>query len=172
MIKFNLFVVHLGPVGLGDNGTTVTNRQLRCATNQNLTRLASKLAESIICISDPARTVAPDDNVALRLQQAARALFRFTHFPEAVRQIFDLFFQHALPVFGRAIPSDDKCREDAGEQDAGGENLAGDMESRALHGLSVAGFAIGSVECPRVGSHLAPGTLQVYSQLTACLPFA
>ena len=149
VIRFNLFVVHPGPIGLDGNDTAVTNGHLCCATDQNLMRLARKLAERIVCVSNPARTVAPDDNIALCLQQAARSLFCFSHLPEAVRQVFDSVLEHALAVFGRAISCVDECRQDAGDQGAGGQNVAGDMESRALHGPSVAGFAIGSVDCPR-----------------------
>ena len=53
MIRFNLFIVHPGPVGLDGNDTAVTNRQLCCATDQNRTRLARELAECIVCVSDP-----------------------------------------------------------------------------------------------------------------------
>ena len=119
VIRFNLFIVHPGPVGLDGNDTAVTNRQLCCATDQNLTRLARKLTERIVCVSDPTRTVTPDDDIALCLQQAARSLFCFAYLPDAVRKLFDLVFQHALPVFGCAISCVDECRQDAGDQSAG-----------------------------------------------------
>ena len=62
-----------------------------CA-DQLAARLARQRAEGVVGIGDAALRVAAHDQVALRLEQAVRALFRFAQFPIAVGQFLGAHF--------------------------------------------------------------------------------
>ena len=84
-------------------------------------RFAGERAEGVVGVSDAALRVAAHDHVALRFQQAARALFRLAQFPIAVGQFLDArvqrahFFDHHAPA--RQQEGDD--RAGGGKQRAG-----------------------------------------------------
>ena len=148
MCGFNLFVVDSGAIGLDGNRTALWSGQLSRATNQAFAQLSGKCAEGIVCVSDLTRTVAPDDNIALRLQQTTRAFFSFAHFPETIREIFNSRFQF-VPDRRSAALHDEEYHQHADEDSAGSDSIHDDIESRALHGSSVTGAPDECADCPR-----------------------
>ena len=80
----DLLVVHAGAVGEHLDFALLEHAQLDFFADERVARLAGERAESVIGVSDAGIGVAPHDQVALRLQQAARALFRLAQLPIAV----------------------------------------------------------------------------------------
>jgi hypothetical protein len=63
------------------------HRQCRRGPDQCIARLAGEAAERVVDVSDAAVGDTPHDQVALRLEQAGGALFRFLQFPHLVGQL-------------------------------------------------------------------------------------
>ena len=80
----NLLIVHARAVRLNRESALLEHRQFDDTADQCLAWFSRQGTEGVIGISDAAKTIPAHDDVALCLQQTARAFFRLAQFPIAV----------------------------------------------------------------------------------------
>lgn len=88
-------VVHAGAVGQYRHRASVEDRQLNGLADQGLSLFSSQGTERVVGVGDAAMVVAAHDQVALRLQQTARALLGFAQLPIPVGQFLNAGFEVA-----------------------------------------------------------------------------
>ncbi len=108
------------PSGEHRHGALRENGQFGRGADQGLAAAAGERAEGVIGVSDAAAGVAAHDQVALRLQQTARALFGLAQLPIVVGQLLDARLQraHLLRVRALAHQHEGDDRASGGEQRA------------------------------------------------------
>ena len=122
--------------------------------------LAGERAEGVVGVGDAAARVAAHDQVALRFQQAARALFRLAQFPIAVGQFLDARFQRAH-VLARAragaISMKAMTRAGGGEQRADADGVGVRIVVRSSAAAHAGEEAEAQPDDDRQGGHDARG---------------
>ena len=91
----DILVVHAGAVGQHREGPLRDNGQFGGGADQVGAAEPGEGAEGVVGVGDTAARVAAHDQVALRLQQAARTFFQLAQFPIVVRQFVDARFERA-----------------------------------------------------------------------------
>src|SRR5690606_24787870 len=84
----NLLIVYARAVGLNSDIALMQGGQHEGRSAERFASAAGCFAISIVDESDLPRRIAPNDQVALRFDQAAGALFRFLQFPIAIGKRF------------------------------------------------------------------------------------
>ena len=89
------------------DGALREHRQVEMAADQRIAGPAGERAERVVGVGDDTGRVAPHDDVALRLEKAARAFLGFPELPVAVAELLDPRASQALDlVMQRAIAAD------------------------------------------------------------------
>ncbi len=83
----DLLVVHAGAVVMQRGLALLDHRQRERAADELVARAGSQRAEGVVGVGDAVVAVTADDDVALRLEQAARALLGLLELPIAVGEL-------------------------------------------------------------------------------------
>ena len=140
--------MHAGAVGEHARLALLEHRQRGRLADQLLARLAGERAEGVVGIGDVALRVAAHDQIALRLQQAARALFRLAQFPIAVGQFLDARLQPAQ-LLEQGAPA----HQQEGDRRAGGGEQRADAGGRVVRIVIRAPEPDAGEEAERAGDH-------------------